>query len=181
MLRSCRPLIAFSTRRTLRVFAALVALGCGGGGGSTGPAPLPTPPAVAGTYHLSGTQTTSNTPGGGVGVSFDGTLVLTQTGGVLAGTAAVMFVGGKLGSRTRALTGGPVEGVAVTVVAPDPSPGGYVQIRIQDAAPTTLAGSMLVLQGTVAGGGTLSGTLDIAFPFEEGLPSGTGTWRADRL
>jgi hypothetical protein len=138
-------------------------------------------PAVAGTYRLSGTQTTSNRPGGGPGVSFDGTLTLTQADrGVLGGTATLTFTGGALGTGTRVLAGGVVEGDAVTVVAPAPDPGGYVQVRIRDLVPSTQTGPVLVLLGTVGVGGALSGTLDIAFPFESGLPSGVGTWRADR-
>jgi hypothetical protein len=147
--------------------------GCGGGD-ATGPAAdEPVRPAVAGIYRQSGTQTTSAGPG----VSFDGTLTLTQGDrGVLGGTATLTFSGGALGSGTRAFTGGLVEGDAVTVVAPAPEPGGFVSIRIRDQFPSTQTSLWLV--GRVGVGGALSGTMDIAL--EPALTSGGGTWRADR-
>ena len=147
--------------------------GCGGGD-ATGPTTEePARPAVAGTYRLSGTQTTSNGPG----VSFDGTLTLTQGDrGVLGGTATLTFSGGALGSGTRAFSGGPVEGDAITVVAPAPEPGGFVSIKIRDQFPSTQTALWLV--GRVGVGGALSGTLDIAL--EPAVTSGVGTWRADR-
>ena len=131
------------------VLAAAVA-GCllGAGCHDNGATGVAEPPAVAGTYHVSGTSPdgTADAPG----VSFDGTVTLTQSHGELGGSATLTFAGGALGGATYVLAG-PVSGFAVTVTGPEPH---VVSIGVTDPGDGAVR---LILNGIVAPGGDIDG------------------------